>query len=75
MNKYYDEKCEQCAQCGHYAMGAYPSGVPYEACRRYGYILHPEKGITQESCDGFQTPEQIEREKVMKEMSKRKGRR
>ena len=54
MGKYYDEKCEQCEQgCHYHAFDSYPDGRPYEACRHYGYILHPEKGITKEPCPGF----------------------
>ena len=57
MTKYYDEKCLLCERCFYHAFGNYPDGRPYEACRFFGYILHPEKGISEEDCTGFITPE------------------
>lgn len=57
--KYYDEMCMQCPDCGYYEDGAFPDGRPYKACRKCGYILHPEKGITLEACFYFMTPAQV----------------
>lgn len=73
MARYYDTKCLQCEQdCAHFAHDRYePGGEPYEACRFYGYILHPEKGISEEDCEGYITPVQ----KALKEERERKMRR
>lgn len=71
MIRYYDQKCLLCEKgCVHFATDAYPDGTPYEACRFYGYILHPGKGVADEDCIGFLTEEQQkakeEREKRMR---------
>lgn len=75
MGKYYDEKCEQCDQgCHFHAFDKYPNGTPYEACREYGYILHPEKGISKEKCSAYLTETQFaarEAEKNRREKQQR----
>lgn len=60
--KYYDEQCRQCPDCYYYQDGKYSDGKAYMACRYYGYILHPEKGISEEECNGFKTEAQYKRE-------------
>lgn len=75
MNKYYDEKCELCDKDCHYlANDNFPNGKPYEACRFYGYILHPEKGISKEDCKGYiseQKWQAQEAERLRREKSKK----
>lgn len=53
MTRYYDQKTVQCRDCMFYQPGEYPNGVPYMACRAYGYILHDDKPATDEPCDKF----------------------
>lgn len=68
MSKYYDEKCVECdLGCHHYGEGKFPNGSPYICCRCYGYILHLEKGISKEHCDGFITEENWQKKEMQKE--------
>lgn len=54
--KDYDQKCKMCDQgCHHHQFGQFQDGRKYEACRYYGYILHKEKGVSQEVCEGYIT--------------------
>ena len=56
MDKYYDQKCPDCGQCGWLKGGSYPDGRPYEACEWYGYILHE---TVMAKCEGFMTGGQV----------------
>ena len=67
MARYYDVKCLKCASCYFFGVGNFPDGTPYEACRHYGYILHPENGVVDEDCAGFRTEQQYEIEQMMKQ--------
>lgn len=71
MAKYYDEQCLLCEGCHFFGDGVFPNGKPYKACRRYGYILHPEKGVSLENCTGFRTEEQWRTEEKLKEKLKK----
>ena len=67
MGKYYDEKCLQCeAGCHFFGYGQFPNGETYEACRNYGYILHLDKGVSMDECEGFRTEEQWLKEQEIK---------
>lgn len=48
--RYYDHKSSQCNTCAWIETGEFPDGTPYECCKCYGYIFHPEKGISDEPC-------------------------
>lgn len=74
--RYYDEKCVDCSNgCCYLARDTYRDGREYEACRCFGYILHPEKGISEERCPKFRTEAQrraeIEAEERLKKRKKR----
>ena len=75
MEKYYDEKCFQCDGCYHHKYGEFPNGTPYEACSKYGYILHLEKGIKDVGCGGFVTPAQWAVNQRLRERQKIKTKR
>lgn len=53
MSKYYDEYCIDCADCRHCEEGMYQNITRYHACRYYGYILHPWKGVSPEHCPHY----------------------
>lgn len=55
--RYYDALTERCAECGWHAEGEYPDGRKYDACERYGYILHEPK---EADCRDARTPAQVE---------------
>ena len=65
MGKYYDEKCLLCDGCHYHVPGEFPNGAPYEACEKYGYILHLWKGIKDAYCGGFITQSQWEMEQSL----------
>jgi len=60
MERYYDVKCTDCEKgCAFFGHDAFPNGEPFEVCRYFGYIFHPDKGIAEESCEKRKTREQI----------------
>ena len=65
MTRYYDQPTTQCCDCRFWQDGSFPNGTPYKACRRYGYLLHYDKPVTDEKCDGFSSQAEYDRQAEM----------
>lgn len=57
MEKYYDQSCPDCDNCGWFGQGNYPDGRPYIKCGWFGYILHEKVDA---KCPGFMSHVRVE---------------
>lgn len=50
MRRWYDQMSTSCEGCLCCVTGEHPNGMPYRACRWYGYIFHEDLEMTDEPC-------------------------